>query len=375
GLGDGLGYAAKFGQSFGESWGRLRNAFSVSMLAWRPIGWMGNEMLDNAWRASMADGLSFFTHPFRSVTAIHASRNIERAMEERTLYQAATAGVRAILNAADEPAIMLDRVAEIIPDVRRYVGVADDAAAQADDIRKFLNTELITSTDAIKVLDDSLAQALFRQRKGYEAAQKYNLPMNVKGELFDPNWDEVALTGMEQNFTTEVASASYRHEWALGTRRSPELLEGYTTAIGNVWARDLKDPAVLAYLEQVGRVGGGGTDNAFAARKFVNSGSWNVMEEPIKNMARFDGMSVDSMSDLALAEWYFKNKVGPYVDDIFGDVLTPDNVNAMRRGGFVSEINGVNYIVDVDDPDTIADLIQAANGTNFKLPQSVVGVV
>ena len=375
GLGDGLGYAAKFGQSFGESWGRLRNAFSVSMLAWRPIGWMGNEMLDNAWRASMADGLSFFTHPFRSVTGIHASRNIERAMEERTLYQAATAGVRAILNAADEPAVMLDRVAEIIPDVRRYVNVSDDAAAQAEDIRKFLNTELITNTDAIKVLDDSLAQALFRQRKGYEAAQKYNLPMNVKGELFNPNWDDVALTGMEQNFTTEVASASYRHEWALGTRRSPELLEGYTTAIGNVWARDLRDSAVLAYLEQVGRVGAGGTDNAFAARKFVNSGSWNVMEEPIRNMARFDGMSVDSMTNLELAEWYFKNKIGPYVDDIFGDVLTPDNVNALRRGGFVSEINGVNYIVDVDDPDTIADLIQAANGTNFKLPQSVVGVV
>ena len=375
-LGDGLGYGAKFGQQMSEQYGRLRNAFSVSMLAWRPIGWMGNEMLDNAWRASMADGLSFFTHPFRSVKAIYASRNIDVAMQQRKLYQAATSGVRDILKLADEPSVMLDKVAEVIPSVRKYVETAEDTKAQADAIRKFLNTELITNTDVIPVLDSPLAQALHRQRKGYQAAQKYDLPMGEAGELFDPNWDEIALTGMEQNFTTEVAASSGRWEWTLGVRRTPDLLEDYATAIGNVWARDARDPVVRLYLAQLAQTANGGEDGTYAARAFVNTGSWGVMEEPIRNMARFDGVDVENLSDLALSEWYFKNKVAPYVDDIFGDVLNnTENLTSIRQGGLVADVNGAQVIVDLDDPESVMDLIRAANGTQFKLPESVVGVV
>ncbi len=375
-LGDGLGYAAKFGQTFGEGYGRLRNAFSVAMLAWRPIGWMGNEVLDNAWRAAMADGLSFFTKPFQSVTAIHDSRNIARSIEQRALYQEATAGVRAILRAADDPAVMLDRVAAVVPDIRKYVDVAEDSKKQADAIRKFLNTELITNTDAIKVMDAPLAQALRRQRKGYQAAQKYDLPTTtVKGELFDPNWDEVGLTGMEQNFTAEVSAATGRHEWIQGVRRSPEELEDYTSAVGNVWARDLRDPLVRMYLQQVAELGAGGEDAGRAARAFVNSNSWHTMEEPVRNMARFDGIDVDAMDDLALAQWYIKNKISPYVDDIFGDALTAENVPLMLHGSFIGEVNGAQYIVDIDDPRTVTEFIQAANGTDYVLPKSVVGVV
>ena len=374
-LGDGLGYAAKFGQTFGEGYGRLRNAFSVAMLAWRPIGWMGNEVLDNAWRAAMADGLSFFTHPFRSATAIHDSRNIARSIEERALYQAATSGVRALLRGTDDAGEMLDRVARVIPDIRKYVPLADDAGKQADDIKKFLNTELIVNTDAVKVLDDPLAQALYRQRKGYQAAQKYDLPTQGTSDLFDPNWDDVSLTGMEQTFTQEVSAASGRHEWQVGVRRTPELLDDYAAAIGNVWARDLRDPVVRMYLQQFAEVGAGGEDASRAARGFVNSGSWHVMEEPVRNMARFDGMEVEAMSDLQLAEWYFKNKISPYVEDIFGDALTPENVQMMMSGGFVTEIRGVTHIVDTDDPQTVVDFIQAANGTEYRLPKSVVGVV
>lgn len=374
-LGDGLGYAAKFGQTFSSEWGRLRNAFSVAMLAWRPIGWAGNEMLDNAFRAGLADGLGLFTHPFRSLASIWDSRNINRAVKQRKNYQAATAPVRALLRGSDEPAEMLAKVAEIIPDVGKYVETAEDSASQAIAIKKFLNTELITEGGSIKVLDDSLAKALHRQRKGYSAAQKYSLPTGKGDDLFDPDWDDVSLTGMEQYFTHEVGSSSSRIEWTQGVRRVPEQLEEYTTAVGNVWTRDLKDPAIRMWLNQFAELGSGGEDASRAARQFVNTGGWNTMEEPIRNMARFDGMDVDTMNELQLAEWYFKNKVGPYVEDTFGDILTPENVGLMLNGEFVATVDGVQHIVDLDDLGTIQDFIQGANGTNFKLPQSVVGVV
>ena len=373
--GDGLGYAAKFGQYSGEQWSRLRNAFSVSMLAWRPIGWMGNEMLDNAWRASMADGQSFFTNPFQAGSTWYDARNIRISMEQRGAYQELTAPIRAAMRGKGKPADVLDAAEEFIPDIRKYVDQFDHPKDQAKAVADFMNTEMVTMSDSVPGLSDPLAAALNRQRKGYNAAQKYSLPSGGADELFNPNWDEVGLTGMEQSFTMEVAAASGRHQYTVGKRVSPELLDDYTTALGNVWARDLRDPVIRMHLEQVAKIGSGGTDNMYAARAFVNSASWNVMEEPVRNMARFSGQSVDSMTDLELSAWYFKNKIKPYVDDIFGDALDSDNVAMMRSGDFATVVDGKTMLVSVDDPDTVKALVHAANGSQYVLPQSVVGVV
>ena len=375
-LGDGLGMAARFGQTSGESWARLRNAFSVSMLAWRPIGWMGNEMLDNSWRAAMADGLSFFTHPFRSMEATHDAINIRKADAAREAYQEATRPIRAIVqaNRGKDPDDLLKALESVIPSIRQHVDLADDMPAQAAAVRKFVDTEMLIASDAVPVLDDPLAAALLRQRKGQQARQKYDLPSGLE-DHWDVDWDDISRTGMEQNFTQEVASASGRHQYRVGERVSPELLDDYSRALGNVWARDLRDPVIRMYLDQVARVGSGGTDGSSAARTFVNSGSWNLMEEPVRNMARFDGQNVDAMTDLDLAAWYFKNKISPYVDDIFGDALHADNVAGMRSGRFITEVNGKVMHIDVDDPASIADVVRAANGTPYVLPRSVVGVV
>jgi len=375
GLGDGLGYAAKIGQTLGEANARLRNTFSIAMLAWRPIGWQGNEMLDNTWRGVMAGSMSFFRHPFQSMGAAIDTSRIERGLRERALFLSLAEEVLVVASKVDTPAAMIEEAARIVPDIKRYVNLAETREEQLKALRKFLNVEIITQTDAIAVLDDPLARALYRQRKGQAAATKYNIPANQAGDLYDPDWGEASLSGWETLFADNISSASMRHEWTPGQFRPPETLRGYAAAWQASLVRDVKDPAIRMYLSQYADIAAGGTDAKAAARAYINSQAHARMREPIANMLRGVGLNPDDMTDAAQVEWYFAQKIKPYVEDQFGLLLTEANARSLSRGqGFVT-VNGQKLMIDLDRNDSILKLALAANGTDARLPESVVGLV
>jgi hypothetical protein len=378
-LGDGLGAAGRFGRSMAEQWSRLRNVFSISMLAWRPIGWMGNEMLDNTWRGFMSDGLSYFTHPWRSFNASVETHRIASAAKKQDRYLTAIAGVQgsmADVARTGSPTDVIAAAERIIPDIGDHVKHVDEAADQMAEISRFMNDELIYNSDLVVTdIGSDLAKELLRQRRGAQAAKSFALPKGKILEMTVDDWDEITRTGLEVNLTHTFASSSTRHEWRLGVKRDTEELREYTGALGDVWAANKKSKEVELYLAQSADFG---VDSTWAATQYVNTADWNKMAGPIRNMARNDlgATAADTMSDAALSQWYFKNKIGPYVRDIFGDVLTPETARTLGSEGTATvQVGAKTIALNLDDPDTVSDLVLAANGTDFVLPKSVVGVV
>jgi len=374
-LADGLGAAAKFGQTLSEANTRIRNVFSIAMLAWRPIGWMGNEMLDNTWRGAMAGSMSFFRHPFASFGAALDARRIEAGTKERSLFLRLSGEVIDAASTKSTPTEMLDEVARIVPDVRKYVATADTPEEQLKVLSQFLNNELITQSDAIPILDDPLAAALHRQRKGQAAASKYNIPKSDAGDLYDPDWNDISITGWENQFADNFSSASVPHEWTRGQYRPPETLRAYSAAWQSTLTRDARDPAIRMYLRQYAEVAAGGEDSTWAARAYLNSTAHQKMAEPIANMLRTAGLNPDTMDDLAQVEWYFANKIKPYVEDMFGVLLTPDNARTLSRGQGVARVADQTLMIDLDDEESIRKLVLAANGTDAALPKTVQGLI
>ncbi|MHC4302085.1 MAG: hypothetical protein ACYS7Y_32890, partial [Planctomycetota bacterium] len=311
----------------------------------------------------MADGLSFFSHPFQSYKSIYDSKLIAAFIDERAAYVAAGSVVRDSMKGLKTSDEVLEAAARVIPDIRTHVEAGETATDTATAVTKYMNSEAI-------------AKALSRQRSGYEAAQRYELPEGVAGDIFDPHWEDVGRTGMEQEFTQTVASSSTRHNYSVGEYKAPELLEEYTAGIASVWAADVRSYEIKLWLEQYARIAAGDTDTTYAASRFVGSREFENLKEPIRNMARHAGQEADNMSDKELAVWYFKTKVDAYARDSFGDVLNAENARLLQSGKATVDLpDGKRILVDLDEPDTVRDLVQGANGTPFKLPESVVGLV
>ena len=236
-LADGLGLAGKVGQQAAAQWRGLKNAFSVAMLAWRPVGWLGNEFLDNSWRSAMAGTLSFFRHPFASGQAYLDARRIEVARQNAAAYLTHAESVITAARKADDP---LEAASRMIPNIRDYVQAGETNEDTIKAIRGFLSNEILYKSNTVEVLDKPLAQALHRQRKGHAAAERYKLT-SADGLVPDPDWDDVSVTGWENQFARNHSSASQRFEWAEDFS-DPEVLEGYATAWFNSMNRDLRDP-------------------------------------------------------------------------------------------------------------------------------------